>query len=210
MPAGRPRVLVTGFGRFPGMPSNPSADLAGELARSPRLPDAALEARLLPTRWDEAAAFAATLDRLAPDVVLMLGVAARRRQVCVEVIAHNATGAFPDAARCHPPSHRLTPEGPARRPLSATAAPLLRALHEAGVPARRSRDAGRYVCNALAWSAYGWAEAGPRADGGPRLAVFVHVPLPRPGRLSRLRLLRALEGLLRALLAQYHATQPRS
>lgn len=204
MPLGRtPRLLVTGFGRFPGMPAKPSAVLARRLARSHRILGARIEARVLPTRWDEAAAFAATLDRLAPDIVLMLGVAARRRHVSIECVARNATGVFPDVAGRRPASRPLEPGAPAQRAPSATPATLLAALRGAGVPARLSHEAGRYVCNALAWSGYGWARSGSRSDGGPRLVVFVHIPLPRPGALSQARLTRATEALLRALLAQY-------
>lgn len=202
-----PTLLITGFGHFPGMPSNPSARLARLLARGRRFAGAQVALHLLPTRWDVAAGFRATLERSAPDVVLMLGVASRRRQVSIEVLARNATGDFPDAARHRPASRPLQPGAPAQRALSARPAPLLAALRMAGVPAHLSRDAGRYVCNALAWSAYGWAQAGCRADGGRRLAVFVHVPLPRPGRLALARLARGLDALLAALLAQFHQTR---
>ncbi|MCK0209071.1 peptidase C15 [Starkeya koreensis] len=196
----RPRILVTGFGRFPGMPSNPSASLARALARgrsgAGRV-DARIEARILPTLWSEATAFPALLDAAAPDIVLMLGVAGRRRQVCIECVARNATGVFPDTARRRPGGRRLEIGAPAQRALAASPMPLLRALRLAGLPARLSRDAGGYVCNALAWRGYGWAAE------GQRLAVFIHIPLPRPGALSRQRLQRGLEALLVALVAQW-------
>lgn len=200
-PARRPRILVTGFGRFPGMPSNPSAALALALARSRRLGGARVDAVILPTLWSEAAALPALLDAAAPDIVLMLGVAGRRRHVCVELVARNATGVFPDVAGRRPAARRLQPGAPAQRPLAAAPMPLLKALREAGVPARLSRDAGRYVCNALAWRGYGWA-AGTETDGGRR-AVFVHIPRLRPGALSRQRLQRGLEALLMVLMAQW-------
>lgn len=203
-----PRILVTGFGRFPGMPANPSADLASALARSRRLRSGQVEVRILPTRWSEAERFASTLDAIAPDIVLMLGVAGRRRHVTIELVARNATGVFPDAARARPAARRLEREGPVRRGLAAAPMPLLRALREAGAPARLSRDAGRYVCNALAWSAYGWAQADARADGGQRLAVFVHIP--RAGVIPAATLKRALEALLVALAGQHRQAEPRS
>lgn len=83
-----PRILVTGFGRFPGMPANPSSGLASALARSRRLRSGQVEARILPTRWSEAEGFPAVLDA-APDIVLMLGVAGRRRHVTIELVAHS-------------------------------------------------------------------------------------------------------------------------
>lgn len=203
-----PRILVTGFGRFPGMPANPSAGLAMALARSRRLHTGQVEAHILPTRWSEAEGFAAALDAAAPDIVLMLGVAGRRRHVTIELIARNATGVFPDAARERPAARRLERDGPAQRSLAAAPMQLLRALREAGAPARLSRDAGRYVCNALAWRAYGWAQAGARADGGQRLAVFVHIP--RAGMIPAPTLTRAAEALLVALTGQYRPMEARS
>jgi pyroglutamyl-peptidase len=204
-----PRLLVTGFGRFPGMPANPSAKLARHLARSRPAAGAATELLLLATRWEEAAGFPALLAQTQPDIVLMLGVAARRRRVSIEIVGRNATGAFPDAAGCRPASRVLEPGAPAQRALAARPAPLLAALRAAGIPAHLSRHAGHYVCNALAFRAYGWARAGRRADGGPRLAVFVHVPLPRPGRLTLPQLARGLEALLAALLAQFRQSRLR-
>lgn len=203
-----PRILVTGFGRFPGMPANPSAGIASTLARSRRLRSGQVEARILPTRWSEAEGFPAVLDATAPDIVLMLGVAGRRRHVTIELVARNATGLFPDADRAWPAARRLERNGPELRRLGAAPMPLLRALREAGAPALLSRDAGRYVCNALAWRAYGWAQAGARADGGQRLVVFVHIP--RSGVIPAATLKRALEALLVALAGQYRPVEPRS
>ncbi|MPT21800.1 MAG: peptidase C15, partial [Starkeya sp.] len=111
----RPRLLITGFGHFPGMPANPSAQLARRLARSRPAAGAATEERLLATRWDEAAGFPALLAQTQPDIVLMLGVAARRRRVSIEIVGRKATGAFPDAAGCRPASRVLEPGAPAQR-----------------------------------------------------------------------------------------------
>jgi pyroglutamyl-peptidase len=192
------RVLITGFGPFPGAPANPSATLARALARSRRLPGVRLRALTLPTEWQAAQDFPALLAQEAPDIVLMIGLAARRRALCVETSGRNGGGGFPDVARRRPASRIIAPGGPARIACAAPSAALRHALSGTGVPARLSRDAGRYICNALAYRAYGWAQA----EG--RRAVFVHVPLPRPG-LTLAQMHRALEALLRRLIAQRRA-----
>lgn len=194
------RVLITGFGRFPGAPSNPSGALAAALARRrrPALAGMTLRAQVLPTTWEVAADFGATLARIDPDIVLMIGLAARRRHLCVETLAVNRAGGFPDARRRRPAGRRLDAAGPATIDACAHAATLVRALRLAGVPARASHDAGRYICNALAYGAYGHAHR----TGRPRLAVFVHIPRPDRGRLSMPAQLRALEALLVALVGQ--------
>ncbi|MDR6952761.1 pyroglutamyl-peptidase [Ancylobacter sp. 3268] len=201
-PAGAPHILITGFGPFPGAPANPAASLARDLARlrRPALAGTRRSLRILPTLWEQAAGFPSTLDAFAPDIVLMIGLAARRRAVSIEWLGRNHTRLLPDAARRHPSERRFEAGSAAIRRGGFDAAPLLQALAVAGLPARLSRDAGGYVCNALAWSAYGWARQG----GARRLAVFVHIPRPRAGgRLDRGRMLRGLGNLMVALVAQH-------
>ena len=189
----RPRILVTGFGPFPGAPYNPTGALAHALARGrhPLLRGATVRARVLPTHWPSVATLIAELERDDPDVVLMLGLAAARRHVCIERLAVDAAEPLPDAAGALPP---VGVGEPAHIGCAAPAPRLLKALRAAGLPARHSDDAGRYLCNALAFAVY--ARAG--ATGRPRRAVFVHVPLAAP----RGRLLRGLQGVLAALVAR--------
>ena len=198
-PTGAPHLLVTGFGPFPGAPANPAAGLARALVRlrRPALAGTRRSLRIIPTRWEEATAFPTALEDLAPDIVLMIGLAARRRAVCIELLGRNRTRLFPDAARQRPAGPLFERGGPPSRRCAADPAPLLHALARAGLPAKLSRDAGGYVCNALSWHAYGWAQ-------GPRLAVFVHVPRPGVGGpLGRARMLRGLGDLMVALVAQH-------
>ncbi|MEP9349335.1 peptidase C15 [Xanthobacter sp. KR7-225] len=194
----RPVLLVTAFGPFPGVPANPSAVLAKQLARLKRPALARFEVKVvvLPTRWDALDGLGALMARARPAAVLMLGVAARRRQVCVETRAVNAARAAPDAAKAHPPGRRLAPDKAAARRASARLAPLLAALRRHGVPARLSRDAGRYLCNAAYYRVLGLAGGAP--------AVFVHLPgrTGRPRGTDGARMGRALGDLLVALAAQ--------
>ena len=66
----RPRVLITGFGPFPGVPDNPSSWLAEALAAGAAAQaDAELHARVLPTEW-QAVTFMPDLYAAADLVVL--------------------------------------------------------------------------------------------------------------------------------------------
>jgi len=197
------KVLITGFSRFPGAPVNPSGPLALRLAATRRLPGMPVTALVLPTTWQAASGFPALLERLAPDVVLMIGLASRRRQVSIELSGRNATGLSPDAGRSRPKSRRLQAGAPASRRCTADPAPLLHALRLSGVPAQLSRNAGGYICNALAFRTYGWAGA----VNPPHLAVFVHIPYPKLGGIPAARMRRGLEALLVALVAQHRRTR---
>jgi pyroglutamyl-peptidase len=167
-------ILLLGFGRFPGAPRNPSAVLVKRLAprRRPALAAITRTAHVFATAY---AAVDTDLPKLfsgKPDIVLMFGLAARRRHVCVETQARNALSVlFPDARGYRPARGVIAGRGPATIRGAAPFARLLAAARASGLPARLSRDAGRYVCNYAYWRALTLADY----RGGP-LVQFVHIP----------------------------------
>lgn len=189
------RVLLIGFGPFPGAPANPSAGLVKLLARRRRPAFLALDVstHVFETAY---AAVDRDLPRLfaaKPDIVLIFGLAARRRELCIETCARNAVSIlFPDASGFRPQYGVIEPGAPSRRTGKAPFAPLLRAARSRAMPARLSRDAGRYLCNYAYWLAL------RRGDGGP-LVQFVHIPAVRraPRRHSK-RPLASLDALATA------------
>ena len=202
------RVLLLGFGPFPGAPSNPSAALAQKLARRrrPLLANLERRAHVLATTY---AAVDRDLPKLLadkPDIVLVFGLAARRRHVCIEMRARNALSVlFPDAGGYRPRQSQIERGGPDALVGRAPFHRLLDALRADHVPAQLSRDAGRYLCNYAYWRALAHAP-----DGRP-LVQFVHIPglardlLPRRRGVRRApslaQLVRAAERLLIALAA---------
>jgi pyroglutamyl-peptidase len=167
------RIVLAGFGRFPGAPFNPSAILVQRLARRrrPALTATARSAHVFATSY---ACVDRDLPRLVaekPDIVLIFGLAARRRHLCIETRARNAVSVlFPDASGYRPNDDLIEVGGPAARIGEAPFAALLGAVRPSKVPARLSRDAGRYLCNYAYWRALQRAK-----DGGP-LVQFVHIP----------------------------------
>jgi pyroglutamyl-peptidase len=197
------RVLITGFGPFPGAPFNPSAALAETLARRRRPALAGIEhaVHIFATTYASVDCDLPKLFAQKPDVVLMFGVAGRRRQLCVETRARNAVSLlFPDASG-HRPRHGVIK---LRGPAALTGnAPFARLAGAAGPRARLSRDAGRYLCNYVYWRAL------EQVRGTRPLVQFVHIPpvgtKPRRRRSSRsptlAQLLKPAEALLIALIA---------
>jgi pyroglutamyl-peptidase len=170
------RVLITGFGAFPGAPYNPTMALVERLMRlrRPAFDDVALSSHIFHVTY-------ATVDRELPALVaerrphalLMFGLAARTPYLRIETRARNAvTTVWPDADGTRVRKGSIAPEADAMR-FGPHTAKLLRAALATGIDARASRDAGAYLCNYLSWRAI---EATQR-EGGPRLAAFVHVPL---------------------------------
>jgi pyroglutamyl-peptidase len=203
------RVLILGFGPFPGAPRNPSAVLVKRLARRRRPALAAIirNTHVFATAY---AAVDSELPKLLadkPDIVLMFGLAARRRQLCIETQARNARSIlFPDVRGYRPARGVIALGEEAARRGNAPFARLLAAARGSRMPARASRDAGRYVCNYSYWRALTSADY----RGGP-FVQFIHIPRvrfePRRKRKQKYRVptfgivLAAAENLLIALIA---------
>jgi pyroglutamyl-peptidase len=172
----KPRILITGFGAFPGAPYNPTTPLVERLLRlrRPAFDGVELSSHIFHVTY-------ATVDRELPELLrkhrphalLMFGLAARTPYLRIETRARNAiTTIWPDAdgTRVRKGSIVRAEDAMAFGPHTAK---LLRAALATGIDARTSRDAGSYLCNYLSWRAI---EATQR-KGGPRLAAFIHVPL---------------------------------
>ena len=103
-------VLITGFGRFPGAPFNPSGPLARAVAKR-RRPAFADVRRVLHIFETSYAAVDRDLPKLIaqhkPDIVLMFGLAGRTPFVRIETRARNARSIlFPDVTGYRPDGTR--------------------------------------------------------------------------------------------------------
>jgi len=202
------RVLLAGFGPFPGAPFNPSAALVQNLARRrrPALDGLIRRAHVFATSYAGVDRDMPKLFAEQPDIVLVFGLAGRRHQICIETRARNAVSVlFPDASGRRHSTGIIESGGPDALVGRAPFARLLGATRTGKVPARLSRDAGRYLCNYAYWRAL------ERAPKGWPLVQFVHIPAPgrdaQPRRRSKRRspslsqLVGAAERLLIALVA---------
>lgn len=167
------RVLLTGFGPFPGVELNPTAAVVHALAAEPAPPGLQWAAEVLPVSWqhgEKALRDALTTHR--PAIALHLGVATSADRLRVERCAVAAAPPRPDALGALP--ERPPPAARVGFDVAALAA----ALCDGGLPAEASDDAGAYLCNAvLGWSLVRSVDFGHRA-------AFLHVPMPgsaRPG-----------------------------
>jgi pyroglutamyl-peptidase len=204
-----PRILLAGFGPFPGAARNPSSALVRRLARlrRPALDGANVTAHVFPTRYEavdrELAAF---VNTHSPDIILLFGLASRRRRLSVEMRARNLVSSFPDAGRGKPNARRIADRPAALALPHGQCVRLLRAAAARGLPAALSRDAGRYVCNYALWRAL---EARSPGNAAPT-AAFIHIPnvvLPGTRRGERARpslahLTATAQDILLALVAE--------
>jgi pyroglutamyl-peptidase len=179
------RILITGFGPFPGAPYNPTIPLVARLLRlrRPAFSDVEFTGHIFPVTYKAVdRELPQLLAKLRPHALLMFGLATRTPYVRIETRARNAvTMLWPDADHTSARKGSIAGDADARM-FGPHTARLLRAALGTDIDARASRDAGSYLCNYLSWRAI---EA-TRAADGPRLAAFVHVPpITRDGAKQR-------------------------
>jgi pyroglutamyl-peptidase len=209
------RVLIAGFGPFPGAPSNPSGRLARALARRrrPALADTEIASHVFATTYAAVDRDLPKLMAQRPDVVLIFGLAAHRRHISIETRARNARSLlFPDANGYRPARTMIEPGQASALGGNTPFARLLHAVRQTGRPARLSRDAGSYLCNYAYWRALA------QVRNGHTLVQFVHIPriglTPRRRKTFKRRLpafvqlVTAGENLLIALIAARRHSRP--
>ena len=169
------RILITGFGPFPGAPYNPTQPLVARLLRlrRPALSDVELTGHIFPVTYRAVdRKLPELLAKHRPDALLMFGLASRTPHLRIETRARNAvTTLWPDADHTRVRKGSIAGGADAMM-FGPHTAKLLRAAVGTGIDARASRDAGSYLCNYLSWRAIE-ATCG---NTGPRLAAFIHVP----------------------------------
>jgi len=204
----RPRILLTGFGPFPGVPTNPSGWLAETLAERLPAPDlqGRIHARIFPTEWQAAALLPNLCETLQPHVMIHFGVSEHANTFRLEHSAHNRAAPRADAAGALPAGPVISAEGAERLDTAFPAAALARRLKTSGVAAVTSHSAGHYLCNFLYYHSLDWALRQP----APPLVLFVHIPplSGKGGDLSDEMLLRGGQEIMRFILAVAGEREP--
>ena len=161
-------MLVTGFGPFPGAPTNPTLAML-KLLESDGVDGVDLAFARLPVTFAGVGPALRHAARHRPDAVLLLGLATGRAILNVETLARNVVGrATPDTDDIVPAAPTLVEGAPATRAATWPAEAVIVALRNAGHEATLSDDAGDYVCNAALFHALG-SEVAP-------VVGFLHVP----------------------------------
>jgi pyroglutamyl-peptidase len=204
----RTRILLTGFGPFPGIVDNPSARLVETLAgtRGFARRDCELHTQVLPTEWGAVGTLVPhLLNSLQPHVTIHFGVSRQARSLRIERSAHNNILPRVDAAGVLPARRRIQLDGPARLESTVAVPRLAATLRENGVPAHSSAQSGSYLCNFLYYHSLSWAMSRDTATN----VLFVHIPLARSqgGPLDKADLLRGAETIVNFMLSAPHEDQ---
>src|SRR5947199_7131399 len=178
------RILITGFGPFPGAPYNPTMPLVARLLRlrRPAFSEVEFSRHIFPVTYKAVdRELPQLLAKHRPHALLMFGLATRTPYLRIETRARNAvTMLWPDADHASVRKGSIAGDADARM-LGPHTAKLRRAALGTGIDARSSRDAGNYLCNYLSWRAIEAVDANDQL----RLASFVHIPPLGRGSASR-------------------------
>jgi len=171
------KALVTGFAPFASLAENPSELVVDELNRKADCLGAAcrLSTRVLPVEFSRAGReIGGLIGEIEPDVLLMMGYAARAGRVQLERIALNvADSSRPDNAAFCPSGEALVADGPLAYRASIPVELLKAKLEDEGIPAAISNHAGTFVCNCAFYRAMNTIER----SNMQVICGFIHIPM---------------------------------
>ena len=164
------KILITGFEPFGKDQVNPSWEAVSRLEDI--IGDYELTKLRLPVVFGIAAEqVLAAAKVLAPDAILCIGQAGRRKAVTPERVAINLRDAsMKDNAGNQPMDEPVVPEGPTAYFASVPVRKMVNAVKGNNIPCEFSYSAGTYVCNDLFYTLrhhYNGTETG---------VGFIHVP----------------------------------
>ena len=166
------KALVTGFDAFGGDKINPSSLAIRQLKR--KLGGVAIHTTVLPTSYARSSiALRGAIHEVRPDIVLCVGQAGGRAELCLERIAINVQDArIKDNDGKQPVDRLVVRDGPAAHFATLPIKACVAAMRQAGLAATVSNTAGTFVCNHILYALMDIASRHPT----PLRGGFLHVP----------------------------------
>lgn len=191
------RILLTGFGPFPGVPENASALVVEELTRvAKKIAGAEVSSVILPVDWIAAPRqIVALIASERPALVLHFGVSRRAQGLVVETVARNRRGSVLDAFGKLPASEKIEEQGADMLASTLPAISIVERLRVKGLPAEISQDAGDYLCNAVLYASLQVCRERDARVG------FIHLPVDLSGSNNGLSVPAAVKGGLEIIRA---------
>jgi pyroglutamyl-peptidase len=147
------KVLITGFGDWAGSTANPAKAVADVLGDK-TIAGATISKIIAPSIFDKMImSVTDEIERIAPDIVIMMGEFCGRNMLTVERLAQNLVDAtrynMSDEMGSHPQNQAISPDGPAAYYSTLPIRAMVKGMRQAGVPADISDTAGTFGCNLL-------------------------------------------------------------
>jgi len=166
------KALVTCFDPFGGDEINPSSLAVGKLKK--RIGGVLVHTATLPTSYARSAGVLRTaIEKTGPDIVLCVGQAGGRTELCLERVAINVQDArIRDNDGKQPIDKPVVQDGPAAHFATLPIKACVAAMRQAGLPAAVSNTAGTFVCNHIFYALMDIAASHPVLMRGG----FLHIP----------------------------------
>src|SRR5882724_4991542 len=166
------KALVTGFDPFGGDKVNPSSLAVGNLRK--RIGSVVVHTAELPTSYAHSAGvLRAAIEEVKPELVLCVGQAGGRTELCLERVAINVQDArIRDNDGRQPIDKPVVKGGPAAHFATLPIKACVAAMRQAGLAAAVSNTAGTFVCNHILYALIDIASRHPT----PLRGGFLHVP----------------------------------
>ena len=170
------RILVTGFGSFPGVPHNPCIDILEHIQSHVLYVQGNVYTLVVPVSYSKSIDCLETvIAEWKPDGIIELGVSSRAEGLKLESTAYNLRNTnIPDVDGIQYTNQPITKELPIDSSVQSTL-PLLEIVEEVTgmsgvtVQIQHSNDPGRYVCNNIYWHTM---------HKHPQIpSVFIHIPM---------------------------------
>lgn len=147
------KVLLSGFGDWAGSCANPAKAVA-EALDGASLPGATVRSVIAPSIFSEmVGAVTCEIDRISPDIVIMMGEFGGRSMLTVERLAQNLIDAtrydMGDESGSRPQGVPVVSGGPVAYYATLPIRAMVKAMRQAGIPADISDTAGTFGCNLL-------------------------------------------------------------
>ena len=175
------KALVTGFDPFGGDKINPSSLAVGRLRK--RIGGIVVHTATLPTSYAKSAGvLRKAIEKTRPDIVLCVGQAGGRTELCLERVAINVQDArIRDNDGKQPIDKPVVADGPAAHFATLPIKACVAEMRKAGLPAAVSNTAGTFVCNHIFYALMDIAASHPI----PMRGGFLHIPYV-PEQVARL------------------------
>lgn len=163
------KLLLSGFEPFLGFPINPTEAIVSALDGK-EIGGYRVHGLLLPVDYENAGPkMLEEIERLQPDAVISLGLAAGRSTITPERIAINCRDGEADNTGRALKDAPIVEDGPDGYFSTLPIRNMVEVLNETGYPARISNTAGTYLCNNIMYTIL-------HAVKGNIPAGFIHIP----------------------------------
>ena len=172
------KILITAFEAFGSYSHNPCTDIANEVDGFTDATNSYfIKHKIVPvSRFRSITEVCETVEKMEPDVLIMLGVAENKCKITPEKLAINHDDfKIPDNDGNQPAEEFIIPSAPLSYFTSLPIKSMVSQIEARGIPAEISYSAGTYVCNHLYFGVLHHIEK-QKLD---LKTCFVHIPFPR-------------------------------